>query len=648
MRSLPRHRGFALLIVVVLGVAMVVVAVAMTLSSGSQAIASIHTEGAELARLSAESGLARAEAVAIQTLKNSGSVDFDRVLDPDLTADCTGLDAAAFNLTTTGSTPKAGATTFLPKFTDGTSVDYPSGKKWMRVTLERGAYLVRYEDNADDGITPAGDWSARTGNNAGLSCNEGSAHADNPARDRDGAIWVHAMGIYPGTNPATAVHRVLLRKLVRLPSAANSLAFYVKGNLKDVGANNSRGNAMVKGNVEGGERFCGRLTVGGSSTATADATCSPTPNLFVHEPGVGSLADKTVDVVAANSQWYDWSSSCNFYVNSSSGLFYWDSAATRGSACNAYTGDLVDPVPDPSVIGGCWTPIMRVDGSNVTPYQPFGVDVAAGGACASFQPCSKTLGLPGADCSSTAADTYSDPGSPSAGSPFTSYFTSATTVNIPDFGACSVAGSPSELRWPASPIGASTPALATQPASFTRITCHPDCDGSKDTLKLCAGAGDSALQFADNPASYVVGVVYVDGNLSLNGSGFSSTAPPTSSNGVRTTWPMFTLIVAGNFSMSVNDKFWVGVGTRKSGFPSLVVEGNVDMGDSSGSATLRTLGSFNVKSNVSMKKSLVMFGPVTVGGNLEGLPGSNGVWNYDYDFFGIDSSNSILTYPLSF
>jgi hypothetical protein len=672
-----RRRGFALLIVMVLAVAMVAVASALTLSSGYQAIAASHDEGAELARVIAESGLARADAWAIQTLKSNGGVDFDKVLDPSLDADCSGLDSGTFNLSTTGSSPKAGATTFLPTFTEaGASVvEFPagSGRKWRRIALNQGAYLVRYEDNADDGITPAGDWSTRTGNNAGTSnCVEGPTQGENPARDRDGAIWAQVIGVYPGTNPSTAVHRVLLRKLIRLPSGApGQPAFSVGGNVDaNVSASNNVASLVVGGNVTSSAGFCGRVSAGGSSTATANSACSPTPNPFLNDPG----AAVTPTSVAAPEAgvWYDWTTPCNFYVKPGVGFFYWDAAATRGGAsCASYSGGIVAPNPDASEEpenGSCWTPIiLRSDPMSASSSSPGNVAVAyepfensgrdnvrhtdRAPACAAFKP-------------STSSGTYADPGggyttanftsgTSSISVSFKSWFTSPTTVTIPNFASCSVAGSASELKWPSSTITSTTPAVATQPSTFSRMNCTA-CNGSTPAIAICPdpAAPDETIQFLDAAAAYVTGVIYKEGNY-VQGPGFSTTPEPTSVNGARSSWPMFTFLVQGDFVLNVNDKLWIGIGTKKGNFPSLVVGGNVDASAASGGAKLKTLGGLYVRGNVSMKKSLVMYGPVAIGGNIEALSGGSAVWDYDYDFFGNGAPTSsapepIVTFPVSF
>jgi hypothetical protein len=679
-RLVARRRGFALLVVMVLSVAMVVVAAALTLSSGLHAVAAAHDGSAELARVVAESGLARADAWAIQALKTSGGSDFDRVLDPSLDANCSGLDAAAFNLSAGGAAPAAGASTFLPAFTEGAAsvVEFPagSGRRWRRVALDKGAYLVRYEDNADDGITPAGDWGARTGNNPGPSgCVEGPAQGENPARDRDGAIWAQVMGIYPGTNPVTAVHRVLLRKLIRLPAVGS--AFSVGGNVgENIKGDNAVGTMVVGGNLASAEGFCGKVSVGGTSTATANPTCSPTPNPLVHEPGAAVSPRVVPD--PKDGAWYDWTTPCNFYVQPGVGLFFWDSAARRGDAlCSSYTGPMVPPNPDvsqPPGSGSCWTPvILRGDpctGAPCTstnniafPYEPFengtrdwvrhtGAGLAP--TCAAFKP------------GPAPVVTYVDPGTgyapggysataSSIGVGFRSWFTPSTesaarrTVTIPDFQRCSVAGSPSELRWPTSAITASTPMLAAQPTTFPRMACTT-CDAATPSLQICPAESDRAVQFLDNFGAYVTGVVYKEGSFSAQ-PGFSGTEP-TGVLGARTVWPMFTFIVEQNFVLDVNDKLWFGVGTKKGpagfGFPSLVIGGNLDGVDATGTASLKVLGGLYVRGNVTMKKALTMYGPVAVNGNVEGLSGGDTVWDYDYDFFGSAAPEPIVTFPVAF
>jgi hypothetical protein len=116
---------------------------------------------------------------------------------------------------------------------------------------------------------------------------------------------------------------------------------------------------------------------------------------------------------------------------------------------------------------------------------------------------------------------------------------------------------------------------------------------------------------------------------------------------------MFTLIVEQDFIMNVNDKLYLGIGTKKGDFPSLVVGGNLDASAATGGATLRLLGGLYVVGNVSMKKNLVMHGPVAVQGNMEALSGGGATWDYDYDFFGNGVSGSaapqpIVTFPVGF
>ncbi|MBM4280083.1 MAG: hypothetical protein FJ137_04805 [Deltaproteobacteria bacterium] len=664
-----RPRGFALLIVMVLSVAMVVVAMAIVETAGHQEVASIHGEGAELARVLAESGLARADAWAIQTLKTNGSVDFDRVLDPEQDADCTSLASTPFNLSTSGSTPRAGLTTFLPRFSDSGAdvVEFPagSGRRWRRVPADRGAYLVRYEDNADDSITPGGDWSPRTGNNLGISnCTEGPAGAENLARDRDGAIWANVIGLYPGTNPVTAVHRVLLRKLIRVPaSSPGGPAFHVGGNLDNVEGNNDVGGMMVRGNLSSSEGFCGRVSVQGDSNASGNSDCSPTPNPFVDDEGAtvpaptipGTSTPFSTSGLAENAAWYDWTSHCNFYVRPNVGLFFWDASRT---ACANHTGNVVPPNNDPSAVGGCWVPILLravIGGAeDALPYGPFAGRVARpspGTGCAEWMPDSFATPTP--------PSSHTDPGGTYSATSFTgtapnerfaTWFSSSLTLAYPDFSACWTTNNPSQLRWPAT-ITPTTPSLDDLQSDTTvdLVSCGGSCDGATATLRICPAQAGREVQFLENFAAYVPGVLYKEGNYA-GSPGFAST-PPSSVNGARTVWPMLTLIVQGDMTTDISEKLWLGVGTRKSGFPSLVVGGNLDA-TGSGTADLRLLGGVYVKGNLTVKKDLTLYGPVSVGGNVATDPGGKIEWDYDYDFRGDGAASAagpepIVTFPVS-
>jgi hypothetical protein len=649
MRARSRPRGFALLIVMVLAVAMVVVAGSLTLMSGQQEIGSTHSGGAELARVIAESGLARADAWAIQALTTSGGVDFDRVLDPGLEADCTGLDSDPFNPSTNGPLPRAGGTTFLPVFQESgvDVIDFPagSGRRWRRVPQNRGAYLVRYEDNTDDSIVPGSDWSERTGNNPGIgACDEGPGQGENLARDRDGAIWAQVMGIYPGINPSTAVHRVLLRKLIRLPAGApGASAFSVKVDIGDrVGAENNIASLSVGGNVTSTEGFCGRLAVRGTSSAKANSACSPDPNPFIDGSGgtmILASAKKPED-----GSWYDWTSPCNFYVDPSVGLFFWDAGGTRGGvACNSYVGDIKAPNPaagaDPTQ-GACWVPLLlraepaTATGNSALAYKPFEPQIERQAGCAVWKP------LGGSSSAHTDPGSGYQPDSPSADETFPSWFAYNVPFTVPDFSLCSVAGSASELRWPTGTIDASTPALSDQ--SGARVSCGTDCDGTRGTLKICPDPTnpDAALQLLDNAAAYVTGVVYKAGNYNTGGTGFATTPEPTSVNGTRLSWPMFTLLVQGRMTTSVNEKLWFGVGTKKGNFPSLVVGNGLEV-TGSGTAVLKTLGGLQVTGDVVVKKKMVMYGPVAIEGSIEAQGGGDALWDYDYDFLGDGTPSTI-------
>jgi hypothetical protein len=466
---------------------------------------------------------------------------------------------------------------------------------------------------------------------------------------------------------------------------------------------------IIRGNVTSTEKFCGRVLATGTSAATANSACSPTPNPFSNQPGTALNARAVPS--AKDKRWYDWTTSCNFYVDPNQGLFYWDSKAVRGSGsgkpCSDYAGDLKAPKQEVDVDdeGHCWTPIILR--SNITApsvpnnqmmlaYQPFEsaasseqVDRRADG-CTAFQPRSQTSFTytdPGTGYTQGAFTNITPPAPATAYPVFSSYFkkqgtasmpTSHFTVAIPDWAAeCPRAGSASELKWPTSLPTATSPLRNQNNASFSRdqMKCS-SCNGTKSSLVVCpvdAGLGftaDNMLRFATDFDSYVAGVVFKQGGWV--GVGGMGSPAPSDTSAHRTKWPMITFVVEGNAGLDVNDRYWFGVGTRQGAvdfgvpnelggfaldsflaFPSFVVGGDLNASDASGNASLHTLGGLYVAGKVVMKKKLVMFGPVAVGGGIEGSNGGSVLWDYDHDFFGTGSPYSagpepIATFPVGF
>jgi hypothetical protein len=255
----------------------------------------------------AELGLERTRAYLVRL--SAVDLDFDRALDPNLDSACT----VAGQVTVTSG----GADDSLPPFSGpgvGVVDAGAAGRTWMLVPYGDGAYMVRIDDNQDD---LAGTYVAGTNNNSGAGCVEGAslgAAEQNPVRDRDRTVVITAVGIYPGTNPATARATRTLRAAVGPAKAAGIIA----GGSVDMGgaskacgefADLSTTGTMVDGcmchaGCNGGppSNQCGTLgaatcnvsaaggcgsTSMGSGTCTGGAAVSPPPKVAPFDPTNG-------------------------------------------------------------------------------------------------------------------------------------------------------------------------------------------------------------------------------------------------------------------------------------------------------------------------------------------------------------------------
>lgn len=242
----PRHRarGYVLLAVLLVLAALVFLVGVGLRRAGDEGASGALVGSEAQAQVIAEVGLERTRAYLGALLERD--VDLDQALDPKLDTDCTNLLALA------------GPTTVddhLPTFTDGAAVTVPSnGKRYLRVPYGDGAYLVRIDDNDDDGMDlPM--FKTMTGNHPGTGCVEGSAVGaarTNLVRDRDRTVWVTVIGVYPGTDVAKATARRTLRVLV---GPGESAGIVSGGTVDMAGASHvcgAYGDVMATGSVQGG------------------------------------------------------------------------------------------------------------------------------------------------------------------------------------------------------------------------------------------------------------------------------------------------------------------------------------------------------------------------------------------------------------
>ena len=590
--DLPRHpRGFALIIVVICSVAMVAIALAVAFTAGANKIVSVKGAAIDHAETIAVAGMERAvafaEAVAVEQR------DYDLLLDRNLDADCA---ADALN-------PAKIAERGLPEFTDTGSADRTlDGKRYRMVPFNDGAYLVRFDDDADD-IGDNGNLAPFTGNhNSGGDCAEGPAFdaGNNPFRDRNRGIWVSVVGIYPGTDPARAQHRVSLSRYhvstQRLPSYGfvtggkldvdSSMTFCSKDT--DISAGKSIkldggdvcGTLMAKDNINApGLPSSAPSVCGTNPTATGIGGCSGPPSeaAGVEQPAeilavIANLATENSSSPPSQSdfeQWFDArnNGACNVIetevggtigavlgvagVTALRGLWFRD----QRSGC---TGTSMPPLPtDLNFLTSCWRPLL------VSAVQ------SGGGT------------VPIALWNWSQVDETSRVWRP-AGSETQTFL--GLTSTLPDFAACSTTWAPSDA---------------------TNIACS-GCSGSTVAVKLDS-AGRAQIDM-DNPEAMPAITLQVQ-QLRIDGSNVPASYAPNQ-------WGLATVVVHDDVSLSGSEKLSFG-SARKSApgvpayYPSLVVRGKLKL---EVNAQIRTAGGLVVGKEIELKGNshLQTHGPVIV------------------------------------
>lgn len=261
-----RRAGFTLLaLLLVLAAMTLLVGTTLQLGEDERRSASLMRHDARALAL-AEAGVERSRAYLAALLATN--VDLDRALDPKLDTGCILLP------TLDGERDDD----HLPAFTGGDVVELPgSGKRFYRVPHADGAYLVRFDDNDDDGDSPAP--VAATSNNPGGGCLEGDNLApekNNPVRDRDQTVIVTVVGLYPGTDPATAQARKVLRVRVGPQAPAGIIA---GGSVDLDGASHvcgAHGDIFATEDITGTGCICGTGCKGGppkKQACDANTTC---------------------------------------------------------------------------------------------------------------------------------------------------------------------------------------------------------------------------------------------------------------------------------------------------------------------------------------------------------------------------------------
>ncbi|MDP2340919.1 MAG: hypothetical protein Q8O67_08180 [Deltaproteobacteria bacterium] len=409
---MPSRPAYVLLVVMIVAAAAASAAALLVVASGQGTISAISAEGGELARSTAEAGLEH----TLSLLSRSASSDFDDELDPGLLADCT-------NMATSAAVPTC-AKCGLPLFkkadgADAAIISY-EGQSYRLVPFNGGAYMVRYEDDDDDHITDANggsSYASFTNNNKGVGdkCVEGltvTNKGQNPVRDRNRAIWVNVVGIYPGTDPLKAKHRSVLRKLHTSTPAKTVAGMEVLGSItvegsasffacSPIGAIEANGNFQDASSVTTGSNPRGGCACGDSRAANLGgfthcnddplacsdygvecaegelSTPGPTPPALA---ALDSAGDPSTPEQTGTDFYFEWDRPCIFYLEKEArGVWFWDATKARGPAlvaggapqsCSAFEGKelrwpgapllekIGDTESDQDQWRGCWTPLM--------------------------------------------------------------------------------------------------------------------------------------------------------------------------------------------------------------------------------------------------------------------------------------------------
>lgn len=400
---MPRPRGYAMLIVLVVGIVAALATMTLLEVGLHGQVTAVHADLGNRTRAIGEAGMNHA--IQLLVAQSDVSVDFDAVLDVGLDVSCGSLP------------PTAGPEDNVPPEALGfTPVTYDDERYGMRL-FGGGAYLVRFDDDDDELVTTAA-WRSLTGNNEGTTgCVEGppaldgvlpspysstgnhAAWKDNPLRDRNGSVWITTLALYPVTSEADldrAQHRAVLRKMHTVVRSNKIVGLKVRGNL-DIGGSGSLaacsaigaaeidGQAMHNGSTGGG-CACGNSEADAwsdkwthcteSTTINCDGTITTASGHSVQLPGCAPGELKTpgpsVPTVPAidseADELVDFSRSCVFFVdnNGASGsdnsLWVWDAdREVGGTPCRTHEGSGgAMPIPDPDggFPGACWTPLL--------------------------------------------------------------------------------------------------------------------------------------------------------------------------------------------------------------------------------------------------------------------------------------------------
>lgn len=294
---MQRPRGFVILVVLLILAVMSAVVAGQLNVVRSESAVSVRREEDAQARAIAEGCLQMlfkyAERYQVDTpgvSPTAPSKDFDALLNP------------------TG----AAAGRFVPAGISGsTVVQIPSGANndhnWLYVPRDGGACFLRFEDNSDDSYPAV---SA-----IGTSCTstpaEGTGVEVNFC-DRDGQIYMTAIGVFPANTATTAYSnahaRVTLRKLFQVaapstfpPGLASAGDIDIKNNIRMCGVGGIAADDF-NGKLKGTSCLCGSVTVDDPLTSQPplSATCAGCTSCDQGSARTGQAAPRPIDIDGDN------------------------------------------------------------------------------------------------------------------------------------------------------------------------------------------------------------------------------------------------------------------------------------------------------------------------------------------------------------
>ena len=202
--------------------------------------------------------------------------DFDQVLNPN---DSTAIDGDEFI-----PSPRAGETAvLLPAGLTG-SDDFLQRHRWLLIPqpvgTSRGACLVRFDDNSDEtrplSVLPAG-----IADDADEGVNAAST-TDIPFKDRDRAIYLSAIGLFPFLSGTTAANayaqahaRVTLRRLYSTGGAGGSPTILAGGDVSGIKGALCSGGIGSMSKTAGVFKNAGEIITGGCGCGAMIAELTP-------------------------------------------------------------------------------------------------------------------------------------------------------------------------------------------------------------------------------------------------------------------------------------------------------------------------------------------------------------------------------------